>query len=140
MQPREHEANLDFINNLDRVNAIAEQSPGFVWRLVGDGNDATDVNPFEDQEMIVNLSVWESIESLSAFVYRNKQHREIMRRRAEWFSHIDVYLVLWWIPKGHIPTVEEAVKKLAHLQAFGPSDKAFTFKEPYPPIVKEQEA
>jgi heme-degrading monooxygenase HmoA len=75
----------DFVDNLDRINALAESQPGFVWRLVGEGNNATDVRPFEDPDTAVNLSVWESLETLAAFVYRTA-HRDIMRRRREWFS------------------------------------------------------
>ena len=134
MQPREHPANKDFIDNLDRVNAEAERQPGFVWRLVDeDSNDATDIQAFDDDNMIVNLSVWQNLESLSEFVYRNKVHRAIMRRRAEWFSQMQVYLVLWWVEQGHIPTVAEALGKLRTLEQHGPSAAAFTFKSPFPP-------
>jgi len=124
--------NADFIDNLDRVNAIAEEQDGFVWRLVGDGNNALDIDMFDDVNMITNMSVWESIESLSAFVYRNKDHRAIMRRRAEWFEKIDFHLVLWWVKKGHIPTLEEAKQKLELLAAKGATEHAFTFKTPFP--------
>jgi len=130
--PQEHPDNTDFIDNLDRVNAIAEEQDGFVWRLVGDGNNALDIDMFDDVNMITNMSVWESIESLSAFVYRNKDHRAIMRRRAEWFEKNDFHLVLWWVKKGHIPTLEEAKQKLELLAAKGATEHAFTFKTPFP--------
>jgi len=130
--PQEHPDNADFIDNLDRVNAIAEEQDGFVWRLVGDGNNALDIDMFDDVNMITNMSVWESIESLSAFVYRNKDHRAIMRRRAEWFEKNDFHLVLWWVKKGHIPTLEEAKQKLELLAAKGATEHAFTFKTPFP--------
>ncbi len=135
-KPKEDEANIDFVNNLDRVNAEAELQECFIWRLVGDGNDATGLNPFGNESMIVNLSVWRDIESLSAFVYRNKIHRTIMRRREEWFHHMDIYLVLWWVKAGHIPSVEEARDKLDLLQTNGPTADAFTFKSSFPaPVV-----
>lgn len=130
--PQEHPDNLDFINNLDRVNAIAESQKGFVWRLTGEANNALDVNAFEDPNVVANLSVWESLDSLAAFVYRNKAHRDIMRRRAEWFEKIDFYLVLWWLPANQRPTFEEARRKLELLSAAGPNEEAFTFKNPYP--------
>ena len=129
--PPDNPVNADFVNNLDRVNALAEASEGFVWRMVGDGSDnALDVQAFDDPNMVVNLSVWEDIASLSAFVYRNKTHRSIMRRRSEWFEHMDMYLALWWVPVGHVPTTQEAKARLAHLEQHGPTPYAFTFKQP----------
>lgn len=130
--PQEHPNNKDFVDNLDRVNAIAEAQKGFIWRMTGEGNDALDVQAFENSNVVTNLSVWSDLESLGAFVYRNKAHREIMRRRREWFDEIDFYLVLWWVQEGHIPTIEEAKGKLELLSREGPTDKAFTFKEPFP--------
>ncbi len=130
--PQDHPNNADFVNNLDRVNAVAEQQPGFVWRLVGEGNDALDLQAFDDPSMAVNMSVWTDMDSLAAFVYRNAAHRDIMRRRREWFEHIEFYLVLWWIPEGHEPTLDEAKARLALLQAHGPHSDAFTFAQPFP--------
>jgi len=130
--PREHPDNVDFVENLDRVNAIAENQEGFVWRLIGEGNNALDVNAFDDPNVVSNMSVWDTLESLGAFVYRNSEHRTIMRRRSEWFDEIDFYLVLWWIEEGHIPTLEEAKEKLEFLALKGPTEKAFTFKNPFP--------
>jgi hypothetical protein len=121
----------DFKNNLDRINALAEASPGFVWRLTGEGNDATDLIAFDDPLVITNLSVWESPAALGAFVYRSG-HVEIMRRRAEWFHEIEVFMALWWVPAGHAPTVSEAVARLELLRANGPGPEAFTFREPHP--------
>lgn len=132
LQPAESPVNADFVNNLDRVNALAESSTGFIWRLVGDGNDGLDVNPFDDPKVVVNMSVWQSMEALSAFVYRNKEHRAIMRRRAEWFDEIEVYLALWWVPQSHRPTLSEAKEKLTLLRQRGPTQDAFTFKQPFP--------
>ena len=131
--PQEHPVNADFVANLDRVNAIAESQQGFVWRLVGDGNDATDIQAFDDPNILVNLSVWTDIESLAAFAYRNSAHKEIMRRRNEWFDKMEFYLVLWWIEEGHIPTLTEAKERLNLLEADGPSEKAFTFKQSFHP-------
>lgn len=130
--PIDHPMIKDFAGNLDRINALAEGSPGFVWRLKGDGNNATDLAIGDDPLFIPNLSVWTDIPSLGAFVYRSG-HIEIMRRRREWFEHMDLYMTLWWVPAGHTPTVEEALEKLAHLEAHGPTAAAFTFKSPFPP-------
>lgn len=130
--PIDHPMIKDFADNLDRINALAEGSPGFVWRLKGDGNNATDLAIGDDPLFIPNLSVWTDIPSLGAFVYRSG-HIEIMRRRREWFEHMDLYMTLWWVPAGHTPTVEEALEKLAHLEAHGPTAAAFTFKSPFPP-------
>ena len=130
--PQEHPSNTDFIDNLDRVNAVAEEQPGFIWRLTGDGNDALDLQAFDDPNIAVNVSVWSAMESLATFVFRNDAHREIMRRRREWFDKIDFYLVLWWMPEGHLPTIEEAKAKLSLLETHGPSSEGFTFRHPYP--------
>ncbi len=132
MKPAEHPDNADFVNNLDRVNAIAELQPGFIWRLVGDGNDALDIQAFDDPNIAVNMSVWTSMESLAAFVYRNEAHLAIMRRRREWFEKTKFHLVLWWVEAGHIPTLIEAKERLNALIADGPSERAFTFRKPYP--------
>jgi len=130
--PQEHPENADFINNLDRVNAIAEEQKGFVWRFTGKGNNALDISAFDDPYIASNMSVWENLESLGAFVYRNKAHREIMRRRHEWFEKLDFYLVLWWVEANHKPTLKEAKERLEFLRANGPTEKAFTFKKPFP--------
>jgi hypothetical protein len=120
----------DFVDNLDAINALAESSPGFVWRLVGEGNDATSLRPLGD-DVIVNMSVWRDVPALMAFVY-NSAHTVIMKRRREWFARmIEMYMVLWWVPAGHEPTVEEAVAKLMHLRKHGPTADAFTFGEAF---------
>lgn len=129
--PQEHPDNSEFIENLDRVNAIAESQNGFVWRLTGDGNDAMDIQAFDDPNIAANMSLWSDLESLGSFVYRNKEHRDIMRRRGEWFDKVDFYLVLWWVKEGHTPTLEEAKDRLELLSKTGPSEKAFTFKQPF---------
>jgi hypothetical protein len=122
----------DFVANLERINALAEQSPGYVWRLQTDDGNATTVRPF-GEEYLVNLSVWKNIDSLHDYVYKSA-HLEIMRRRKEWFERMrKAYTVLWWVPAGHKPTVAEAKCKLEQLQTTGPSPDAFTFKKSFPP-------
>lgn len=131
-KPAEHPDNADFVNNLDRVNAIAESQPGFVWRLIGDGNDALDIQAFDDPNIVVNMSVWTSMESLADFVYRNSEHLAIMRRRREWFEKTKFHLVLWWVDAGHIPSLVEAKERLDCLIKSGPCERAFTFQKPFP--------
>ncbi|MFD3698850.1 DUF3291 domain-containing protein [Streptomyces sp. NPDC058646] len=120
-----------FVEMLDPVNAAADCTPGFVWRLVEDGEgDATGLRP-AGEDVIVNLSVWETQEALWDFAYRSG-HLEVMRRRRDWFArHVKAHLVLWWVPAGHIPTVGEALERLADLQVHGPSPRAFTFASSY---------
>lgn len=130
---KEHPANDDFMRALDPVNAKAEEAPGFVWRLVGEGNDATDLEArADDPRLIVNMSVWQTLEALADFVYRQSDHLAVMRRRREWFEKLDVVTALWWVPEAHQPTVEEGMDKLALLESRGPSPAAFTFREPFP--------
>lgn len=131
--PQDHPDNADFIANLDRVNEIAETQPGFVWRFKGSGNDALDVQAFDDPNIVVNMSVWTDMESLGAFVYRNEEHLAIMRRRREWFDRMEFHLVLWWVREGHIPTLDEATQRLESLVKLGPTRSAFTFRQPYSP-------
>ena len=122
-----------FFDALDRVNALAEQSPGFVWRLTGDGNNATDIHPTADPLLIPNMSVWTDAESLFAFVYRST-HTEVMIRRREFFERFDgAYQALWWIEAGTIPTVNDGLSRLWHIDRFGPTSHAFTFKKRFPP-------
>lgn len=121
----------DFVANLDRINALAEQSPGYVWRLKTDDGNATALRPFGD-EYLVNLSVWRDVASLYEYVYKSA-HVEIMKRRKEWFERMrESYSVLWWIPEGHRPTTAEAKHRLQLLNERGPTPEAFTFKHPYP--------
>jgi hypothetical protein len=122
-----------FAANLDRINALAERSPGFVWRLQTEAGNATAIRPFENENMLVNMSVWRDVESLNTYVY-DSAHVEIMRRRREWFERMDeAFLVLWWVPKGHRPSVTEAIAKLELLRAKGPSPEAFTFRRAFAP-------
>ena len=120
-----------FVAQLDEVNAIADQAPGFVWRLQSDEGNATDIRPFDDDEILVNMSVWTSIEALRDYVYAGR-HLEVLRDRARWFEGATQrYQVLWWVPAGQLPTIDEARAKLAHLEAHGPSPEAFTFQQPF---------
>ena len=115
----------DFMTNLDLVNALAERSEGFVWRLKDDSNNATNFRPFPDPMMAVNLSVWKNVEALERFVYQTV-HKRFYGRRPEWFDKMDTpHFVMWWIPAGHLPSLEEAKERLAHLTAYGSSDQAF---------------
>ena len=128
----------DFMNQLDAINALAETSPGFVWRLTGAGNDATSLRPYDDDFIIVNMSVWASLEDLRAYVYKSA-HTAVMRRRREWFEQFEsVFVALWWVEAGHIPTVGEAKERLQHLEAYGPTAEAFTFKQPFAPPIAVQ--
>ena len=124
----------EFMALLDPINAIADRSPGFVWRLEDDeGTGATGVKVSEDEQFIVNMSVWESIEALWEFVY-DGDHVGVMRRRREWFErHVRPFQVLWWVPAGHIPAPHEAMERLALLESRGPTPDAFTFKKRFGP-------
>jgi heme-degrading monooxygenase HmoA len=131
--PADDPANKDFVDAIESVNAAADAQPGFVWRLQGDGAGALDIRAYDDPNIVVNMSVWESLDQLAAFAYRHNVHRSIMRRRREWFEEMEFYLALWWIEAGTTPTVEEAVRRIELIKASGPSPEAFTFKTPFPP-------
>ena len=122
-----------FFDSLAPVNAMADASPGFVWRLAGEeGGNATDIQATADPLLIVNMSVWEDAESLFAFVYRSG-HTPVMARRREWLERSEgAYQALWWIPAGTIPTVNDGLSRLWHLDRFGPTAHAFTFKARFP--------
>jgi hypothetical protein len=128
----------EFIAALDPVNALAEASPGYVWRFQTEEGNATAVRPYDDESILVNMSVWESIDALADFVYRS-HHTDYLRRRAEWFDRMaETIVALWWIPAGHLPTLEEAIARLDHLRANGPSAHAFTFRDRFPvPVASE---
>jgi hypothetical protein len=120
----------DFVANLAPVNALAERSPGFVWRLQDEEGDATAIRPF-GPEVLVNLSVWRDVASLTDFVYRSA-HVEMLQRRKEWFERASgMHQVLWWVPKGHRPDVREAAVRLARLREHGPTPEAFTFRQTF---------
>jgi hypothetical protein len=123
----------DFRNGLDPINALAEESPGFVWRLQDESGNATNITPYPDPLVITNMAVWESIDDLAEFTYRSG-HLDFLRRRREFFEHdTEAYLVLWWIPRGHVPTMDEAMARLDHLREHGPTPHAFTFRHRFEP-------
>lgn len=122
-----------FVARLDEINAVADRSPGFIWRLQTSDGNATYVRPYDDDRILVNMSVWETIEALRNYVYRSA-HRELLRQRQEWFEKFaGAFVALWWVPAGHIPGIDEAKKRLAHLDAHGPTEFAFTFKTIFQP-------
>ena len=121
-----------FYAELDRINAIADASPGFIWRLVGEGNDATDLRPSPDPLFLINMSLWEDADSLFGFVYRTA-HAPVMGRRREYFDRFDgAYQALWWVRAGERPTVADALSRLWMLDRYGPTPHAFTFKARFP--------
>ena len=121
----------EFVAQLDSINALADASPGFIWRLQSSSGNATDMRAYEDERSIVNLSVWESLEALTAYVYASA-HRPVMRDRRRWFARYEgPYMALWWVPRHHLPGVVEAKERLEHLHAQGPTPFAFTFKTPF---------
>lgn len=123
----------DFMDGLDPINALADEAPGFVWRLQAEDGNATSIRAFADQTILVNMSVWQDIESLRQYVYQS-EHVAFLRRRKEWFEKFDgIFVALWWIPAGHIPTVAEAKNRLDHLAAQGETAYAFTFKKTFTP-------
>lgn len=134
-----------FVANLDPVNAVADAAPGFLWRLQTEDGNATALRAFEedtgfeegtggaDGGILLNMSVWETVEDLAAYVYGDA-HRAVLRRRREWFEPLkDAYTALWWIPRGHVPTVHEAEERVRHLRAHGPTPRAFTLRIHFPP-------
>lgn len=128
------EPELDwFTGGLDQVNAAAEAAPGFRWRLQTEDGDATAVRGFGDDRIIVNLTVWASVEDLADFVYRDPEHVAVLRRRREGFRRLGrCHQVLWWVPRGHRPSVSEAEQRLDHLREHGPTPRAFSFQQPFP--------
>jgi hypothetical protein len=130
----------DFVALLRPINELAERSPGYVWRLTGDGADATDIRAFDDDLIIMNLSVWESLEALRAFTY-DTRHVAVLRRRLEWFERaVEAYVAMWWIEAGTHPTVAEAIDRLERLRALGPTPEAFSFRQPFGPPDGERPA
>jgi len=128
----------DFVAGLDPVNAVADGAPGFVWRLQTEDGNATALRAFEadaegcDGGILINMSVWESVEALAAFVYGD-EHLAVLRRRREWFERLkDAYAALWWVPRGHIPTITEAEERVKSLREHGPTPFAFTLRVHFP--------
>ncbi len=122
---------IDFVNNLDRINALTEESPGFVWRLKGDEGNATAIRVFEYDFLIINMSVWENIDTLFDFTYKTA-HVEILKRKKEWFHNMKkMHMAFWYVEKGHDPTPEEAKERLHYIRKHGETPYAFTFKSKY---------
>jgi hypothetical protein len=131
--PADDERMSGFMSRLDEINALADESPGFVWRMQSDSGNATDIDVGGGPFFIANMSVWTSIESLFEFVYRT-DHRDIMIRRRDWFERpSSVYQALWWVPAGHKPTAQEGLKRIARLEEQGPTPEAFNFQTHFPP-------
>ena len=127
--PRMH----GFYSQLDEINALADSSPGFVWRLQSDSGNATDIPIGEDPLLIANMSVWESVEALFEFAYKTA-HQKVLVDRRKWFTRPDgAYQAMWWVPAGHVPTVEEGLARLERLRDRGPTQDAFTFRSKFPP-------
>ncbi|HOY78179.1 MAG TPA: DUF3291 domain-containing protein [Hyphomonadaceae bacterium] len=122
---REHPINADFEAALDEVNALAEAAPGFVWRMIGEGDS-------DDPALTINITVWQSIDQLAAFAYRNFTHRAIMRRRKDWFVEMPAYLALWWIEAGTTPSLQQGMAKLELIGRLGPTADAFDFRTVFP--------
>lgn len=136
--PLEDPIMAEFAAALNEVNAIADRSPGFIWRLQSSSGNATDIRAYSDPRMLVNLSVWQSVEQLKAYVYRSL-HGEFFVRRRKWFEKYQgEHFAMWWIPIGHLPTVEEGKAKLEYLALHGDSPESFTFAKPYPPPTTSQ--
>ena len=128
-----------FVAELESVNALADSAPGFIWRLQTEAGDATAIRPYDDDTILINMSVWETVEALKAYVYRT-HHVDVMRQREKWFERLDTYFIaLWWVPAGTIPTVLEAKLRLDHLRQYGESPYAFSFKKVFPPATESSE-
>jgi len=133
LAPLDSPVMADFANNLDKINALAEASPGFIWRLKDDANNATSIQMFDDERIIVNMSVWETLEQLYQFAYKS-MHAEFLKRRKEWFEKMgEMYYVLWYVPAGTVPGVMEARQRLEHLRAHGETPHAFSFSKRFGP-------
>jgi hypothetical protein len=129
LAPLDSPVMADFVNNLDKINALAESSQGFVWRLKDDGNNATSIQMYDDTRIIVNLSVWETLEQLHDYVFKT-MHAAFLKRRREWFEKMgEMTTVLWHVPVGHQPDVNEARERLEHLRKHGETPEAFSFNK-----------
>ncbi len=129
LAPLDSPAMVDFVANLDSINALAENSEGFIWRLKAGDNNATSIKIFDDDFMIVNMSVWKNIDTLFAYVYKSN-HVEVFKRRKEWFEKMkEMHMAFWYIPAGHLPSVDEATERLNYIRQHGETPYAFTFKK-----------
>lgn len=127
-----------FVEQLDSINGMAERMTGFRWRLQSDAGNATDIVFSDDPFVIVNMSVWDSVESLRQFTYRLREHVQALRDRAQWFEKLALpHHCLWWVPAGHRPSVAERRQRLEHYQRHGPTPEAFWFGREFPEPVGE---
>ena len=140
-EPLDHPSSRAFVAGLEPINALADHSPGFVWRLQTDGGDATSLRVFDDDMIIVNMSVWESLAALRAFVF-GSEHAAYLRRRAEWFERLGAAATaLWWVVPGTTPTLDEATSRLESVRSLGATPSAFTLREVFdPPSISGREA
>ena len=128
----------EFVAQLAPVNALAEQSSGFVWRLQSENGDATSIKVYEDDMIIVNLTVWENVESLREFVFKGAHHA-VLHDRKRWFEKFDgSYTALWWVTAGHLPSTEEGKERLEHLRTHGDTAYAFSFRNVFPQPAEEK--
>ena len=132
LEPLDSERLRGFVEMLEPVNALADAAPGFVWRLQTEDGDATAIRAFDDDRLIMNMTVWESVETFAAFVF-GAEHAAVMRQRRQWFVPMQLYTTAWWIPAGTLPTPADAVARLETLRRLGPTPEAFTIKRPFPP-------
>jgi hypothetical protein len=134
--PLEDPVMAGFVARLDEINALAERSPGFVWRLQTSEGNATYLRPYDDDRILFNMSVWKTVEDLRHYVYQTA-HVELLRQRQEWFARMQgAYAALWWVPAGHRPSIDEAKQRLASVEQKGPAPFAFTFKQVFPPDLE----
>jgi hypothetical protein len=133
LYPPEDARMAGFMGRLDDLNKLADESPGFVWRLQTESGNATALHPYADERLLMNMSVWETFDDLRQYVYRSA-HAPLLGQRKQWFEPLTTpIMALWWVPAGHRPSMEEAKARLEDLTAQGPTPAAFTFKQPFPP-------
>jgi len=131
LAPMDSPVLAEFVANLDRINGLAESSEGFVWRLKDDTNNATSIRMYDDDFLIVNMSVWKNIDALFQFAYRS-DHVEIFKKRAQWFEKMaEMHMALWYVPQGHYPDVKEAAERLNYLRKHGDTPFAFSFRKKF---------
>ncbi len=133
LAPTDDPVMAEFVENLEPINALADAAPGFIWRLQTADGDATSLRVFDDTLIIVNMSVWTSVEALKSYVYKSR-HVDFVRRRKAWFERfVGMHYALWWVPKGHIPDVLEAKERLEYRELYGDTEKAFSFQNLHEP-------
>ncbi len=122
---------VEFVDGLNAINALADESPGFVWRLQTENGNATSIQTTADELFIVNMSLWATLDDLFKYVYRT-EHVDFLRNRRDWFQRMDEpHMCLWWVDAGHIPTIEEGLEKLEHFRRHGSTPQAFSFRNQF---------